>query len=291
MIQEHQIQEKQMQEQYGLTEQQVEHFRVFGFLIRRKLFSPVEMRQIHDEFDRRLAAVQREAGPRDAHHFHNWPNRDPKSPYIASLLEDPRIYASSEQLLGQNAVPVHSNSNSYCEDTPWHPDTTDRHLLMIKNVMYLQRTTPDQGALRLIPGSHQSPLYDELLRIGIKGTCGDAPRFFTESGFSAEDIPCHVFSSEPGDLITFNERTWHGAFGSYADRRTCTFNFFSDPQSAAEKTDLRAQVASYKESRTALGTTGGQYDPWWLSNPDNSARRARWIRSLDEWGFVDAGNG
>lgn len=279
-----------IRDQYSLTEQQVEYFKVFGFLIRRKLFSPAEMQQIHNEFDRRLDAVRRDGGPKEEHQFDNWSSRNPDSPYIASLLEDPRIYAPSEQLLGENAVPVHSNSNSYFEDTLWHPDTTDRHLLMIKNVMYLQRTTSEQGALRLIPGSHQSPLYDELLRIGIKGASGDEPRFFTEHGMRAEDIPCYVFSSEPGDLITFNERTWHAAFGGYADRRTCTFNFISDPQTAAENEELRAQVAYYKESRKSLSTIGPQFHPWWLSNPDDSARRARWIRWLDEWGFIEAGN-
>ena len=125
------IQEPQTQEPYSLTEQQVEHFQVFGFLIRRKLFSPHEMQQIQDEFDRRLDAIRRDARPKEAHEFDNWPNRNPDSPYLASLLEDPRIYVPSEQLLGPGAVPVHSNSNSYFEDTPCHPDTTDCHLLMI----------------------------------------------------------------------------------------------------------------------------------------------------------------
>ena len=284
------IQEPQIQEPYSLTEQQVEHFQVFGFLIRRKLFSPDEMQQIQDEFDRRLDAIRCDARPKEVHQFDNWPNRNPDSPYLAGLLEDPRIYVPSEQLLGPGAVPVHSNSNSYFEDTPWHPDTTDCHLLMIKNVMYLERTTPERGALRVIPGSHQSPLCDELLRIGIKGTGGDKPRFFTESGMRAEDIPCHVFSSEPGDLITFNQRTWHAAFGGYADRRTCTFNFYSDPRTVAEKEDLRSQATYYQKSGKLLGTVGPQYHPWWLSNPDNSARRARWIEWLDEWGFIEADN-
>jgi len=279
-----------IQQQHRLTEQQVEHFEVFGFVIRRKLFRPEELYKINDEFDRRLASIVRDAGPRGKHQFHNWANRSPDTPYIAGLLEDPRVYLPSEQLLGNDAVPVHSNSNSYFENTAWHPDATERHLLMIKNVMYLQPTTGERGSLRLIPGSHKSPLHDELLRIGLNRTDGKESRFLTASGIRAEDIPCYIYCSEPGDMITFNERVWHAAFGGYTDRRTCTFNFYSNPKTAAEKEDLRGQVIEYKTSRESLGTAGPQYHPWWLSNPEGSVGRASWIQWLDEWGFIEAGN-
>ena len=116
-----------MQEQHTLTEQQVEHFHIFGFLVRRKLFCAEEMEQINDEFDRRLASVLRDTGPQEEHQFNNWANRSPETPYIASLLEDPRIYVPSEQLLGKDAVPVQSNSNSYFKNSSWHHDATERH--------------------------------------------------------------------------------------------------------------------------------------------------------------------
>ena len=94
------------------------------------------------------------------------------------------------------------------------------------NVMYLQPTTADRGALRVIPGSHKKPLHEDLLRIGVKGFDEDDSQFLKRSGLSGEDIPCYIFESNPGDVITFNEWTWHAAFGGYQDRRTCTFNFY-----------------------------------------------------------------
>ena len=97
-----------------------------------------------------MASTLRNAAPTDTNQFNNWPNRGPDTPYIASLLEDPRIYLPSEQLLGNDAVPVHSNSNSYFEDTGWHPDATEHHLLMIKNVMYLQPTINYQITLSFL---------------------------------------------------------------------------------------------------------------------------------------------
>ena len=120
-----------IQEKYSLTEQQIQHFETFGFLIRRNVFSPEEANKVSEEFDQRLESIREEAGPGEERLFHNWPNRNPETPYIASLLEDPRIYVPSEQLVGEDSVPVHSNANSYRDSTPWHPDTRDHHLLMI----------------------------------------------------------------------------------------------------------------------------------------------------------------
>ena len=274
--------------QHRLTDHQVEYFHTFGFLIRRQVFSPEEMAKINQEFDQRLAAIQRNADPDEERLFDNWANRCPESPYLANLLEDPRIYLPSEQTLGEDAVPVNSNSNSYWKTTPWHADSTDPNLLVMKNVLYLQATTAERGALRLIPGSHKSPLHDELFRIGLDSVDGNEPRFFTGSGIRAEEIPGHVFCSQPGDLIMFNQRTWHAALGGYQDRRTCTFNFCRNPRTAAEQEDLRAYVDGFKGFRKLLGTQGPQFHPWWLANPRASARRARWIKWLEEWGLIEA---
>jgi len=279
-----------IQENYSLTKYQIQHFEVFGFLVRRNMFSPEEINKMNEEFDRRLASLQAEADPNKERLFDNWPNRNPETPFIASLLEDPRIYVPSEQIVGENCVPVHSNANSYADSTPWHPDTKDPHLLMVKNVMYLQSTTGARGALRVIPGSHKTPLHEELLRIGLNKSDDNESQFLKESGLHGEDIPCYIFSSQPGDIITFNELTWHAAFGGYRDRRTCTFNFFRNPKTPEEKESMRKEVEHTSESNKSLGTVGLQYHPWWLENPENNPRRARWINWLKEWGFVEADN-
>ena len=143
------------QEDYRLTEEQIQLFEVFGFLVRRNLFSREEMNKINEEFDRRLASILEETDPEEKRLFNNWGNRTPETPFIASLLEDPRIYLPAEQLLDEDSFPVHSNANSYENSTNWHPDWSDPHLLAIKNVMYLQPTTADRGALRVIPGVAQ----------------------------------------------------------------------------------------------------------------------------------------
>ena len=156
--------------------------------------------------------------------------------------------------------------------------------------MYLQPTTADRGALRVIPGSHKNPLHKDLLRIGLRGFKENDSQFLKKSGLCGADIPCYIFESNPGDIITFYEWTWHAAFGGFNDRRTCTFNFFRNPRSSEEKESMRKQVETIQENIKSLGTVGQQYHPWWLDNPEGSTRRARWINWLEEWSFVEAYN-
>ena len=134
-------------EDYRLTEEQIQLFEVFGFLVRRNLFSPEEMNRINEEFDRRLASILEETDPEEKRLFNNWGNRTPETPFIASLLEDARIYLPAEQLLDEDSFPVHSNANSYENSTNWHPDWSDPHLLAIKNVMISPQLTSIRNPL------------------------------------------------------------------------------------------------------------------------------------------------
>ena len=93
-----------------------------------------------------------------------------------------------------------------------------------------------------------------------------------------------------GDVIIFNQLTWHAAFGGYRDRRTCTFNFYGAPRTPEAAESMRKVVEHIPEIKKNLGTVGLQYHPWWLANPENNPRRARWISWLEEWGFVEAYN-
>ncbi len=277
-----------IQENYSLTEEQIQHYEVFGFLVRRNVFSAEEIAKMNEEFDRRLATILEETDPEGKRVFNNFPNRNPETLFISSLLDDPRIYQHSEQLVGEDSVPVHSNANSYSKDSGWHPDRTDHHMCTIKNVMYLQPTTADRGALRVIPGSHKNLLHDDLLRIGLKGFKEEDAQFLKKSGLRGADIPCYIFESNPGDVITFNELTWHAAFGGYKDRRTCTFNFYRNPKEPEEIASMKLEVKNYAEETRGLGTVGLQFHPSWLENPDHNPRRERWIKWLDEWGFLQA---
>ena len=54
--------------------------------------------------------------------------------------------------------------------------------------IYLEPTTADTGALRLVPGSHFEPLHTELREMGV--------------GSQTEDLlPSYVCDSTPGDVV------------------------------------------------------------------------------------------
>ena len=105
-----------------------------------------------------------------------------------------------------------------------------------------------------------------------------------------EDIPCYIFESEPGDVITFNELTWHAAFGGYKDRRSLSYNFFTNPKTDDEIESMKKIVEHTPANTQGLGTVGLEYHPNWLENADNNPRRARWINWLEKWGFTDVLN-
>eukprot|EP01045_Picozoa_sp_COSAG04_P004267 COSAG04_NODE_183_length_21161_cov_4.562693_11_plen_76_part_00 len=58
----------------------------------------------------------------------------------------------------------------------------------VKMAIYLEPTTADTGALRLVPGSHFEPLHTELREMGV--------------GSHTEDLlPSYVCDSTPGDVV------------------------------------------------------------------------------------------
>ena len=82
-----------------LTEQQVSHFNTFGFLIFRQLFSPDELKTISAEFEHTLTSAYRH-DPFDGTHRHWVRTIGAETPFLASLLEDPRFCKPTEQLYG-----------------------------------------------------------------------------------------------------------------------------------------------------------------------------------------------
>ncbi len=277
-----------IEENYKLTEEQIQHFNVFGFVVRRNVFSPNEVAKINREADQCLASIQEESDPNRKQDSYSWFNRNPETSFTSSLLEDPRIYVPSEQLVGDDSIPINSGTYSQNEGIEWHPDRQDHHMCILKNLMYLQPTNADRGALRVIPGSHKDPIHKELLRIGLNIKPGQKKsQYLEKSGLRGQDIPCTIFNSNPGDIITLSELIWHAAYNGYKDRRLCYFNFYRNPKTPEQTESMRKEVAKLAETDKTQKFGGLQYHPWWLENPDNNPRRKRWIKWLEEWGFVE----
>ena len=266
------------------TENQLALFDAFGFLVLRGVLGSEELDTISLEFDIRLAAAQRDMDRISNRKQLNWSNLGPDTPYLASLLEDPRFLGPAGQILGEGVIGQFCNSNSFSGDrTEWHPDTPDLNWRGIKFGFYLQPLEADTGALRFIPGSHKEPLHSDAKRIAVRDSVagkGD------ESGFTVDEIPAYVAASTPGDVVIFDNNTWHASWGGGEDRRMCTVGYFGSPTTPAQEASVRAHVELQASITRQFPLTATSPD--WIANNNRSPVRQRWIDVMRRWGFIEA---
>jgi hypothetical protein len=215
------------------TVEQVRFFETFGYLVLGQAFSADEMATITSEFDEGLAEGRR-GRPFDGKSRQIvYALVERRLPWV---LEDDRIYGTLEQLLGPNFTWIGSDSNLYVGDTRWHPDNnrTDMPYETLKVALYLDPVGPDTGCLRVIPGSHRPELHEALRPLREERDLDRSP-----FGVPQREIPSVALISEPGDVVVFNHRTYHAAFGGAVGRRMFTMNFAAEPTTADAKDHLR----------------------------------------------------
>jgi ectoine hydroxylase-related dioxygenase (phytanoyl-CoA dioxygenase family) len=215
-----------------LTEQQRNHFDMFGFLVIRQAFNPDEMSTISEQFgsvldeDRHgsgFSGDRRQAVTSFVEH----------RPELSRLVDDDRIYCAIEELLGPDFIWIGSDGNLYVGDTSWHPDNRGHHR-RIKIAFYLDPVDKDTGCLRVIPGSHRSPLHDGLIEVAPRGQASESPYGIDES-----EIPSFPLDSKPGDVVFFDQSIWHASFGGKTGRRMFTLNFGAKPKLESDQDEMR----------------------------------------------------
>ena len=179
------------------------------------------------------------------------------------MLADSRIYDPIEQLLGEKFVSLGGVGGAlFVGDTQWHPDVDDANLTQtrIKANLYLDPVTKDSGCLRIIPGSHKNPLHDDLkpLRVGrLKKAIDDGSLLSNIAPASEADkkelsdweektdidlddhetiygtdpvtIPSDLLETNPGDIIFFDKKVVHAAFGGKTGRRVVSMHWAATP--------------------------------------------------------------
>jgi Phytanoyl-CoA dioxygenase (PhyH) len=295
-----------------ISERQIDFFRLFGYVALPGFFDPEEVAVIEREYALGLAATRplycAAIGVRGQL---SWSNMRPGTPFLAGALESDKLLAAARGVLDPQAVGVMTNGNSFSGTlTEWHADTSVPDFRAVKFVAYLDPIGAENGALRVLPGSHRSPWHEELLPIGVKKQLNVAgnPEAVQPDGarLAVPDIPAQVCVSRPGDVFAFDQRTWHASWNGSPNRRMCSFTYFGSPQNAAEREAVSAVSAQFaREARfrelrrqrewISSGTKPGsipsrerQYSAEWLSNESGSELRARWIEQLQEWGMAPA---
>ena len=265
-----------------LTEEQVHQFKTFGFVIMRNAFTKDELHTIQAEFDHR-AAVASSYEPFDGTKPQGFNTMGDDTPFIASLLEDSRFAEAAEQIFG-DVLGYIADAKRYVGNTSWHYDGGSNDDSGVHLVMYLQPVRANTGALRVIPGSHKSPWFEELDErppLRYAWTRQDFAR--AEAPELIDSIPAYVCETDPGDVVAFDWRLYHATLGGPDDRRQVSLDYTSYPRSPEEVATTISLAKSYMAERD------NSADPWnpkrtapdeWLANPAGNPRRRRWI---DGW--------
>jgi hypothetical protein len=202
-----------------LTDAQVTFFETFGYL-----GFPGLMTDRIDEIISEFEAVWTDRGGGHNGQPHDGKARSCIVPFIdqraklSSLVDDPRILAIANSLLGENFNYMGSDGNYYVGDTPWHSDGWHPELRHIKIAFYLDALTRDTGCLRVIPGSHLiGDRFADRLQAEVRKS---------ESAYAmhGRDVPAIALETTPGDVLVFNHNTKHAAFGGNTHRRMFTIN-------------------------------------------------------------------
>jgi len=224
-------------------------FAVFGFTVLRNTFSQAEM----DAFTHAAEALLNvdRAGlvfsGEDRQQVYGFVER---SSILQRLLVDDRIYLTVQALLGEGVVWLGSDGNLYVGSTGWHCDGSNMTYRRIKVIFYLDTLTSDNGALRVIPGSHKEPLHSELLpllgrsdeRVTPFGVRAPKRERVNDSGFAVrpEEVPAVSLATSPGDVVMIDQNLWHSSFGGGSGRRMFSLSFGEGPSTPEQLELIRA---------------------------------------------------
>jgi ectoine hydroxylase-related dioxygenase (phytanoyl-CoA dioxygenase family) len=160
---------------------------------------------------------------RDSKVMHDFLRRSPIAQALAECMssQTARIY---EDLL------IYKES-AETSPTPWHQDepqwpVTGRQLSSAW--LSLDETTPETGALCIVAGSHNGPIYVPYVPAAMQPQLEEDMHFFT--GGKLPEINAQSghkiisFSTHPGDVILFHPRVIHAAYGSSSTRPRRTFS-------------------------------------------------------------------
>ena len=228
-----------------LTSEQILHFQTFGFLVVKKAFSNVEMKDITTAFEQSMlddrGGLPFGGGDRQA--IFGMVERHSS---LVNLVVDQRIYGAVSQLFGPGFLWTASDGNFWVGDTQWHPDRHDLTWALIKASMYLDPVNKRTGCLRVIPGSHKVPFHLDLMPLERwrKAKNGSSEKMMSgrqqdpsaanntddvSFGLIGKDVPCVALETIPGDLIFFHQNLWHASFGGRAGRRQLALSYGENP--------------------------------------------------------------
>jgi hypothetical protein len=270
------------------TDAEVAHFRLFGFVVLRRFLDPATTGRLRTEVEWALRDAYGErfeervdTGGIAGHYL---PMMAASTPVSQGLVaDDSGLLAAAETLLGRSVLPDHAEGILYFKHAAWHFDD-GIGVDGVKFSVYLEQLDASNGALRLLPGSHDRELHARLR--------GYVRAYLRASG--ELDMPSHVAGmpgyvagTQPGDVIAFHSATWHCSYGG-TDRLAWTIGYLPDPASPEE----RAKFTEWMRDTCDPGGRSyerGRYPLYrdWVAGADRHPLRSRVVARLRELGVFE----
>ncbi len=211
-----------------LAPQQIHYFETFGYLKIPGLFRD-DFSRIVDGFEHLFGNEEQPVWEtREALHGDERrviiPGFIEQSPLLAPLQHDPRVLGIVHSLIGPEYQWASSDGNLFYCESYWHSDmyATPLNHYHIKLSIYLDELSGDNGAIRIIPGSH---FHQQSFGKTLQKQFRDPGKIRDIFGVDGCDIPAVTVESSPGDLIVWNFRTIHGSYNGGERRRLFSLNF------------------------------------------------------------------
>ena len=194
-----------------LTEAQKHHFETLGLLCLRDFIPADELQRYTDAFDETLKRAKglKTLETNEERRMINTLQFFESNPAVYHpLLDGDNLNKLIEDLLGEDYVFTVSQGAIRTHNTRWHHDdiAPEGHI-HLKVIFYLEPVRATTGCLSVLPGSHFLPYRERLEQYGedILPLGRDVPGIYP-------------IETDPGDLLVFNVKLYHAAFGEDVKR-------------------------------------------------------------------------
>jgi hypothetical protein len=272
-----------------LSQDQIEHFKTFGFLVLRSYFSEDEVATIWKEYKYR-SAIAESYIPFDGTKRHDMNMMGSVTPFFSSLLDNRnRFLGLAEQLIGR-VLGMSAAVSRHITNTYWHYDSTTYELPGLQFASYLIPVRADTGALRVIPGSHLQPFHNE---IGAIRTCDYAwirQDNQVEACALVDSMPSFVCETDPRDVIVFDLRIYHASVGGSNDRPRMGVGYRIYPRTPRETAGMiweSKHVLQEQDNSESPWDPKFAYPPEWVDDPAGPSVRREWVAEYRRFGEMD----
>ena len=217
-----------------LTQAQIDTYHADGYLKVPAVFTPEEMEILRADCYA-ILSPDRDHPDGNISELNSDSTRvsfgiDLDSEAVAAAVRLPRIVGPVKQLLGGRVYLFQTRVNAKMgrvgEGYPWHTDFANwindgirRGSVndMITICVLLTESTPENGAMRVLPGSHRhgvGELFFDTASVGYQSF--NAPEAYVKE-MLAETSP-EFIEGKPGDVVLFAPEIMHGSGENHSDR-------------------------------------------------------------------------